>query len=433
MVGGGLGGLVAAVRCAEQGVPVVLREAAGRLGGRAGSTGPPFVANHGPHGLYADGVTWRFLHERRITVPTARPPAGGARFRCHGKIRRTPPWALLRAYRGLRRGAPVDADFRSWAARRWGETHAAVLCGVAGVFTYHHDPGELSAAFVAQRFARVFALPPAVRYVGSGWATLVAALEQHARALGVDLAGRVAVVTGGSRGLGAATCRALAANGAKVAVNGRDRSAIDAVVRQLRDRGADAVPAAADCTDPAALALMRDRVERQLGPVEVLAAFVGGGRPPQSTLEITADDWRADLDRNLTSTFLTVQTFLPGMIERRRGAIITMASVAARRPGGVPIAYAAAKAGVIVFSQQVAQEVARHHVRVNCLSPSTVMTERMRGAIPADQQRELAARFPLGRLGTPDDVAQAALFLASDTSSWITGITLDITGGQIMT
>src|SRR6266545_4634125 len=259
------------------------------------------------------------------------------------------------------------------------------------------------------------------------------ALATAATAIYQDLAGKVAVVTGGSRGLGAALCRALAANSAKIAVNGRDRAAIDALVQELKDAGADAVPAVADCTDSVALAQMRDRVEQQLGPVEVLAAFAGGGRQPQPTIQITEEDWRADVDRNLTSTFLTVKTFLPSMIDRRRGSIITMASAAARQPGGAPIAYAAAKAGVIVFSQQVAQEVARHHVRVNCLSPSTVMTERMRGAIPADQQRELAARFPLGRLGTPDDVAQAALFLASDTSSWITGITLDITGGQIMT
>jgi 3-oxoacyl-[acyl-carrier protein] reductase len=247
-----------------------------------------------------------------------------------------------------------------------------------------------------------------------------------------DLAGKVAVVTGGSRGLGAALCRALAANGAKIAVNGRDLAAIDAVVQELHDSGAEAVPAAADCTDASALARMRDRVEQQLGPVDVLAAFAGGGRQPQPVLEITEADWRADLDGNLTSTFLTVKTFLPGMIDRRRGSVITMSSAAARRAGGAPIAYAAAKAGVIVFSQQVAHEVGPHGVRVNCLSPSTVVNERMEQAIPAETRRELAARYPLGRLGVPDDVAQAALFLASDASSWITGITLDIAGGQVM-
>jgi 3-oxoacyl-[acyl-carrier protein] reductase len=247
-----------------------------------------------------------------------------------------------------------------------------------------------------------------------------------------DLAGKVAVVTGGSRGLGAAFCRALAANGARIAVNGRDRAAIDAVVRELRDSGAEVVPAAADCTDASALAQMRDRVEQQLGPVDVLAAFAGGGRQPQPVLEITEADWRADVDRNLTSTFLTVKTFLPGMIDRRSGSIITMSSAAARRAGGAPIAYAAAKAAIIVLSQQVAHEVGAHGVRVNCLSPSTVVNERMEQAIPAEMRREMAARYPLGRLGVPNDVAQAALFLASEASSWITGITLDIAGGRVM-
>jgi phytoene dehydrogenase-like protein len=180
VIGGGLGGLVAAIRCAEQGVPVTLHEARRQLGGRARSTAPPFVANDGPHGLYADGITWQFLLDRRVAVPMAMPPAGGSRFHVGGRIRRMPPRAMLRAFRGMRRPAPVESDFRSWATRRWGDADARVLCGAAGAFTYHHDPGELSAAFVAERFARVFALPPTVRYVRGGWAALVAALERHA-------------------------------------------------------------------------------------------------------------------------------------------------------------------------------------------------------------------------------------------------------------
>jgi 3-oxoacyl-[acyl-carrier protein] reductase len=248
-----------------------------------------------------------------------------------------------------------------------------------------------------------------------------------------DLAGKVVVVTGGSRGLGAATCRALAANKAKVAVNGRDQAAIDAVVAELRNVGADAMPATADCTDAAALEAMRVEVEQHLGPADVLAAFAGGGRQPQPVLDITEEEWKVDVDRNLTSTFLTVRTFLPGMIERNRGSIITVTSAAARKPGGAPIAYAAAKAGIIAFSQQVANEVGPAGVRVNCLSPSTVLNEHMELAIPAETQRQMAEMYPLRRLGVPTDVAQAALFLASDASSWITGITLDIAGGQVMT
>jgi 3-oxoacyl-[acyl-carrier protein] reductase len=248
-----------------------------------------------------------------------------------------------------------------------------------------------------------------------------------------DLAGKIAVVTSGSGGLGSAACRALGLNGVKVAVNGRDRAAIESVVGELHGAGAEAMAAAADCTDAAALGRMRDHVYQQFGPVDVLVAFAGGGRPPQSVTEISEADWRADVDRNLTSTFLTIKAFLPAMVSRGGGSIITMSSAAARQLGGAPIAYAVAKAGVIALSQQVAHEVGRRGVRVNSLAPSTVMTKRMEQVIPVDRQHEMAAMHTLGRLGVPGDVAQATLFLASDASSWITGVSLDITGGQLVT
>jgi 3-oxoacyl-[acyl-carrier protein] reductase len=247
-----------------------------------------------------------------------------------------------------------------------------------------------------------------------------------------DLAGKVAIVTGGSRGLGAATCRALADNRAKIAVNGRDEAAIDVVVKELRGRDIEAMPAPADCTDSAALKRARDAVREQLGPPDVLVAFAGGGRQPQPVAEISEEEWRQDVDRNLTATFLTIQTFLPGMLDRGSGSIITMASAAARHAGDGPMAYAAAKAGVINLTQQVAKEVGPKGVRVNCLAPSTVVNERMQAAIPPDRQQQMAAMYPLGRLGMPDDVAQATLFLASEASSWITGVILDIAGGQVM-
>jgi 3-oxoacyl-[acyl-carrier protein] reductase len=246
------------------------------------------------------------------------------------------------------------------------------------------------------------------------------------------LNGKVAVVTGGSRGLGAETCRAFAANGVKVGVNGRDDAAIRDIVREITNAGGIAIPAPADCTDATALKDMREKLEQQIGPVDLLAAFAGGGRQPQPTLQIAEDEWRTDLEGNLTATFLTVKTFLPAMTARHHGSVITMASVAARLPGGAPIAYAAAKAGIIVFSQQVAKEVGPDQVRVNCLAPSTVLNEKMEVAIPQKAKEELAKTYPLGRLGVPADVAHAALFLASDASSWITGVTLDIAGGQVM-
>jgi 3-oxoacyl-[acyl-carrier protein] reductase len=247
-----------------------------------------------------------------------------------------------------------------------------------------------------------------------------------------DLAGKVAVVTGGSGGIGGATCRLLAANGVKVSVNGRDEAKIGAVVDAIRSAGGDALGVAADCTDLAAVEWMRKQTEEELGPVEVVAAFAGGGRArPGPVEQITEEEWRSTVDANLTATFLTLKSFLPGMIERGGGSIVTMASSAARFPTGAPTPYAAAKAGVIVLTREVASEVGAHGVRVNCLAPHTVLVERTRRFMPDEQQRRIAAEIPLRRLGAPEDVALATLFLASESSSWITGVTLDVAGGKV--
>jgi len=250
-----------------------------------------------------------------------------------------------------------------------------------------------------------------------------------------DLAGKVAVVTGGSGGIGAATCRLLAANGAKVAVNGRDQARIKAVVDAIRAAGGQAVGVTADCTDLAAVEQLRQKVEQQLGPAEVLAAFVGGGRARAGPVaQVPVEDWRSTVDGILTATFLTLKGFLPGMIQRGQGAIVTMASSAARLPGlGAPAPYVAAKAGVVMLTRQVAGDVGRHGVRVNCLAPHTILTEQIQQRAPEEWQQKMAAAIPLGRLGTPEDVALAALFLASDSASWLTGVTLDVAGGYVMT
>ena len=249
-----------------------------------------------------------------------------------------------------------------------------------------------------------------------------------------DLAGKVAVVTGGSGGIGAATCRLLAANGARVAVNGRARTRIQAVVDAIREGGGEAVGVDGDCTDPAAVERLRQVVERELGPAEVLAAFVGGGRArPGPVADVPQEDWQSTLDGSLTATFLTLKSFLPGMIQRGRGAIVTMASSAARLPGlGAPAPYMAAKAGVVALTRQVASEAGPHGVRANCLAPHTILTEQIERVAPQEWRERMAAAVPLRRLGTPEDVAQAAVFLASDSAAWLTGVTLDVAGGYVM-
>ena len=247
-----------------------------------------------------------------------------------------------------------------------------------------------------------------------------------------DLAGKVALVTGGSRGIGAATCRALAANGVKVAVNGRDRAAIESVVAEIAADGGTAVAAPGDVTDEVAVRNMRDVVEHALGPAEILAAFAGGQGTPVPTTQLGLDQWRAVIESDLTSVYLTVSAFLPAMIERGGGAIITMPSAAGRQPGRANAAYAAAKAGVGMLTKHLANEVGRHGVRVNCLAPSAVLNDRMQRFMSAEQLDELATAFPLGRIGQPNDVAQAVLYLASSASSWVTGVTLDLTGGRVI-
>jgi 3-oxoacyl-[acyl-carrier protein] reductase len=247
-----------------------------------------------------------------------------------------------------------------------------------------------------------------------------------------DLAGKVAVVTGGSRGIGAATARALAANGVDVALVGRDEAALTAVADGIQASGARVLAWRADVTDEAEVRRLADGVAGELGPVDILAAFAGGNGMPVPTPDETAAHWRAVIDTDLTSTFLTVSAFLPGMVDRGRGSIVTMSSSAGRQPARSSAAYAAAKAGVVAFSRHLANEIGPNGVRVNCVAPSSIENERLRTWSTPEVRRQLAESFPLGRIGQPSDVAAATLFLASDASSWITGVTLDIAGGKIM-
>jgi 3-oxoacyl-[acyl-carrier protein] reductase len=262
--------------------------------------------------------------------------------------------------------------------------------------------------------------------------TPVAAPRPTATATYPDLAGKVAVVTGGSRGIGAAAARALAANGVSVVVVGRDQAAIDNSVGAVRGMGAQALGVIADCTVDAELDALQQAVSAAFGRVDILAAFAGGNGMPVATDKEHGAHRREVVETDLTSTFLTVSAFLPGMLERTSGVIITMASSAARQAAKSSAAYAAAKAGVIALTRHLAGEFGNAGIRVNCIAPSAVENDRMRSWMTGEQRIALGGSFPLGRIGQPEDVAAATLFLASDASSWITGVTLDVAGGKVM-
>ena len=248
-----------------------------------------------------------------------------------------------------------------------------------------------------------------------------------------DLAGRVAVVTGGSKGIGAATCRVLAANGVSVAVVARDKAGIDRAVDALNAAGGRAIGLSIDATDYAAVDSMRVTVERELGPVDILMPFAGGFVKRTPVAEITEEDWRFVIDSNLTATFFACKSFLPGMMERGRGAIVTMASNAGRTIDVILTAsYAAAKAGIVQFTQHVAREVGASGVRINCIAPATTLTERVSSIMSDELLEHMTQMSTLKRIGMPDDSAMAALFLASDSASWLTGITIDVAGGRVM-
>jgi 3-oxoacyl-[acyl-carrier protein] reductase len=242
---------------------------------------------------------------------------------------------------------------------------------------------------------------------------------------------KVAWVTGSSRGIGAAIARLFAAEGARVALHGRDRAALAGVAAEIVGR---TTIVTGDVTSATDLETMRARIESELGPVDVLIANAGGSfTPPGSFEEISEDGWRKTVEGNLTATFLTLKTVIPGMKQRKRGTIVTISSAAARRPHPQsPVPYAAAKAGIQIMTQHLASQVGPFGIRVNCVAPETILTEDNQRRIPADMQTKMVDWHPVRRLGTPEDVARAALFLACEESAWLTGVVLDISGGAVM-
>jgi hypothetical protein len=189
IVGAGLAGLTAAIACAEGGADVVVYEAHATPGGRARATAPPYGAQEGPHVFYADGPHWRWLVDRGLVGRAATLPLAevrGIRFHRDGRLQRTPPAGLVAMVAHRRRRAPVDQDFRSWAAALHGEDTARAAANLMGIATYDADPGRLSAAFVWDLLLRVTAPhAPAVRWVVGGWPSVVDRMVARARELGV--------------------------------------------------------------------------------------------------------------------------------------------------------------------------------------------------------------------------------------------------------
>jgi 3-oxoacyl-[acyl-carrier protein] reductase len=214
-------------------------------------------------------------------------------------------------------------------------------------------------------------------------------------------------------------------------LSGRDLAALESVVAEIRGKGGEAIALTADVTDENAILLLREAVDRTFGPVTLLVACAGGGGRGGPLVEEATVGWRATLEANLTSAFLTLKAFLPAMYTARGGAVVLMSSSAGRQLSGASAAYSAAKAGLQSLMRQAAAEAAPNGVRINAIAPSSILTERL-AALPAGAREEIAKGFPLRRLGQVDDVSATALFLLSEAASWITGVTLDVAGGRVM-
>jgi NAD(P)-dependent dehydrogenase (short-subunit alcohol dehydrogenase family) len=246
-------------------------------------------------------------------------------------------------------------------------------------------------------------------------------------------AGQVAVVTGAAVGIGGAVAEMFAREGARVVALDIDPHGLAAMEQRLVAAGADTLALPADATSVPDIGRAIDAAAGRWGRIDVLVNNAGGFFKVVTVEEIADDEWDEILRLNLTSVFIGCKAVLPIMKRQRRGRIVNVASIAGRS-GNVPTAahYAAAKGGILAFTRQVAREVAAHGITVNAVAPGTTGTPRVMRARTPEATRAIAAAIPVGRLGTPEEIAEAVLFLASGAASFVTGAVLDVNGGQAM-
>lgn len=249
--------------------------------------------------------------------------------------------------------------------------------------------------------------------------------------ISLAITGQVAVVTGAARGIGFAIAQALGQSGARVAIADLDAAAADTAARQLCELGINAIGVAVDVADEAQVQAMVAAVEQALGGVDILvnnAGIVSTG----PLLEVSAAEWNRVMAIDLTSVFFCAKAVLPGMMQRRAGRIINIASVAGKRGGGLlgNSCYAAAKGGVIALTKGLAREAGPFNITANAITPALTDTDMTRALSPEARARVLAD-MPLGRAGTPRDIAAAVCFLASGAASFVTGEIMDVDGGYM--
>jgi 3-oxoacyl-[acyl-carrier protein] reductase len=241
---------------------------------------------------------------------------------------------------------------------------------------------------------------------------------------------KIAIVTGGGGGIGGAVVWRLAREGAKLAVVDIDRDSAERVAAELTSQGADTVPIAADVTKKPSVTEMVRAVLGRWRRIDLLVN-VAGGAERKPVAEMTAADWDFVVDMNLKSVFLCCQAVLPAMLEQKYGKIVNISSIYGFTGNATRSSYAAAKAGVAAFTKSLALEVVIEGINVNAVAPGRVTTPRVRGRYSDEAWATAVAQVPMGRAATPEEIAGAVLFLATDENRYITGQTIHVNGGWL--